>query len=89
MTGCAGVPRGYERVDAAGCKLAVYVIDAPEETRRQRVRQRNQQQSGTFKMAVSDEIFDIANRAWQAPDEAECEARQIRIVHTWPQEVAP
>lgn len=72
----------YERVDAADFKLDVYVVDAPEETRRQRVRERNQRQSGTFKMAVSDEIFDIANRAWEAPDEAECDERGIRIVHT-------
>lgn len=72
----------YERVDGAECKLAVYVIDAPEETRRQRVRERNRRQAGTFKMAVSDEIFEIANRAWEPPDEAECDERQIRIVHT-------
>lgn len=76
----------YERADAADCKLAVYVIDAPEETRRRRVRERNRRQEGTFKMAVSDEIFDIANRAWEAPDQAECDERRIRIVHTSRQE---
>lgn len=72
----------YQRADAADCKLAVYVIDAPEEDRRQRVRDRNRRHAGTFKMAVSDEIFEIANRAWEPPDEAECDARQIRIVRT-------
>lgn len=72
----------YEQADAAECKLSVYVVDAPEEIRRQRVRERNRRQAGTFKMAVSDEIFDIANRAWEAPDQAECEERQIRMVHT-------
>ncbi|MDZ7670704.1 MAG: ATP-binding protein [Gammaproteobacteria bacterium] len=72
----------YERADAADYGRAVYLVDAPEETRRQRVRERNQLQSGTFKMAVSDEIFDIANRAWEPPDETECDERRIRIVHT-------
>lgn len=72
----------YDRADAADCKLAVYVLDTPEEIRRQRVRERNRQQSGTFKMAVSDEIFEIANRAWEAPDQAECDERRIRVVHT-------
>jgi predicted kinase len=70
----------YQRVDTADYKLAVYVMDVPEEIRRQRVRDRNRQQSGSFKMTVPDEIFEIANRAWEPPDEAECEARQIRIM---------
>jgi len=82
LVGCGDRAAFYERVDAADFRLAVYVMHAPEETRRQRVRERNQRQSGTFKMAVPDEIFDIANRAWEPPDEAECEARRIRIIRT-------
>ena len=72
----------YGRVDAAGYPLKVHVIDADEETRRQRVRARNESGSGTFRMVVSDEIFELANRAWEAPDAAECEARDIECVRT-------
>ena len=70
----------YARVDASGRELVVYVLDTPEETRRQRVRERNRRQGDTFKMQVSDEIFEVANRAWEAPDETECRDRRIRII---------
>jgi predicted kinase len=70
----------YERVDASDLQLTVYVIETPEEVRRQRVRERNLQRGPTFKMAVPDEIFELANRAWEAPDEQESRERQIRFV---------
>ena len=70
----------YQRVDASDYELAVYVLETPEETRRQRVRERNGRQGETFKMEVSDAIFELANRAWEAPDEAECRDRRIRTV---------
>lgn len=70
----------YRRVGATDYNLKVYLVDAPVDVRRQRVRQRNQQQGSTFKMAVSDEIFELANGAWQEPDEAECQERDIQIV---------
>lgn len=69
----------YRRVDAADYELIVYVVDAAEDVRRRRVRERNAQQGSTYKMEVSDEIFEVANRAWQAPDESECAARDIRF----------
>ena len=72
----------YERVDAAGYALKVHLLEAPVETRRQRVVRRNETGSGTFRMVVSDEIFELANRAWEAPDAAECEARDIECVRT-------
>lgn len=70
----------YRRVDMAEYELAIYVLDVPVDVRRQRVRGRNEQQGSTFKMAVSDEVFELANGAWQAPDDVECTAREIQIV---------
>ena len=70
----------YRRVDASDYTLKVYLVDAPVDVRRQRVRERNQQQGSTFKMAVSDEIFELANAAWQEPNEREYTERDIQIV---------
>jgi predicted kinase len=70
----------YQRVDESGHDLIVHLLDVPEETRLDRVRQRNQSRSGTFKMEVTDEIFEIANAAWQPPDEVEIELRDIRRI---------
>jgi len=70
----------YERVDVAGCALEVHALEAPLAIRRQRVRARNETGSGTYRMVVSDEIFELANRAWEPPDDAEREARQIREI---------
>ena len=72
----------YGRVEAAGYALTVRVLDADVETRRQRVRSRNESGSGTFRMVVSDEIFTLANGAWEAPDETEGATRQIEWVRT-------
>lgn len=70
----------YHRVDGTDHPLFVYVLEAPEDLRRQRVRRRNEAQTGTYRMTVSDEVFAMANAAWQAPGEEECRARGIRIV---------
>ncbi len=73
----------YQRVDGTAHELRVYVLEVPEEIRRARVRQRNQDRQGTFKMEVSDEIFEIANAAWQPPDAVEIELKDIhRIVQS-------
>jgi len=72
----------YARVDASGYALHVYVLDAPVAVRRQRVRQRNVDRSGTFKMEVPDEIFELANRMWQPPDDVETAERRIEFVST-------
>jgi len=72
----------YARVDATDHRLLVYVLDAPEAVRRQRVRERNVRQDGSFKMVVPDEIFDIATHAWEPPDESEAAARRIHFVQT-------
>jgi len=71
----------YKRVDDMEISLVVYVLDVPKEVRQQRVRQRNTQRSGTFRMHVSDKIFELANSMWQAPDEVECRERNIQYVN--------
>jgi predicted kinase len=72
----------YSRVDASDYTLQVYVLDAPEEQRRQRVHGRNRDQDTTFQMEVSDEIFELASAAWTAPDETECLERNITRIST-------
>ena len=70
----------YSRVDTAGYQLQVHVLDAPREVRRQRVHKRNTAKGSTFFMVVPDEIFELASDLWQAPDEMECEERNICFV---------
>ena len=72
----------YRRVDATDHELRVYVLDTPLEERRQRVRRRNSQKTGTYRMEVSEEIFAIANGFWEEPAEMECRERRIEIVST-------
>lgn len=72
----------YARVDAAGYALKVHLLEASVETRRQRVRKRNESGSGTFRMVVSDEIFELANGAWEPPDDVEHTVRGIERVRT-------
>jgi predicted kinase len=70
----------YQRVDAEALDLAVYILDAPRDVRRERVRQRNRAQGRTFSMVVPDHIFDVADRSWEPPDELECRERRIIFV---------
>ena len=70
----------YSRVDSSGYELKVYVLEASEDVRRQRVRDRNETKGETFKMEVPDEIFELASSMWQAPDDAECSERDIQFV---------
>ncbi len=72
----------YSRVDVTDYELKIYILDAPEEVRRQRVRNRNRTKGSTFQMEVPDEIFELANTAWQAPDDAECSDRGIQTITT-------
>jgi predicted kinase len=68
----------YDRVDAAERSLVVYVLDAPRGVRLERVRRRNAERRGRLRMDVSDEVFDLADRMWEPPDDAECVIRDIR-----------
>lgn len=70
----------YEKLELFERHIRVYLVDAPEEVRRQRVLARNAQQGHTFKMEVPDSIFDIANRSWEAPDDEEMLARNIVVL---------
>lgn len=72
----------YRRVDATDHGLRVYLLDAPLDQRRERVRERNGRKTGTFRMEVTDEIFDLANSFWEEPSEIECREREIEIVRT-------
>ena len=72
----------YERVDAAGYNLSVYVLDAPREVRRERVRERNQRKGETFSMEVQDSFFELDSDMWEPPDEVECSGRDVRFIST-------
>lgn len=70
----------YERVDAAGHEMTVYLLDAPRDVRRARVRERNRVQGATFAMVVPDEIFELASDLWEAPDDRECNRCNIQFI---------
>ncbi|XOV83114.1 MAG: AAA family ATPase [bacterium] len=72
----------YDRATDAGIDLQVMVLDAPREERMARVQKRNLEQGDTFQMLVSDEIFAIADAAWQAPDDREFQQRCITMIDT-------
>ena len=74
--------RFYDRVDAAGHALSVYVLDAPRALRRARVQQRNQARGATFSMEVPDAVFEMASDMWEHPDEAEIAQRKIELIST-------
>jgi predicted kinase len=72
--------RFYERVEAAGYPLSIYVLDAPREIRRERVERRNQEQGATFSMVVPPRIFELASDFWEPPEPAECAGRDVHFI---------
>ena len=72
----------YEQADESDVELQIHVLDAPREVRRLRVQERNLEQGATFQMEVSDEIFTVADSAWQAPDETEQQQRVMIMIDT-------
>lgn len=68
----------YRRVDERGAPLVVYVLDAPIDERRERVRRRNRDRGDTFSVEVPPDFFELASSMWQPPDEAEQAARDVR-----------
>jgi predicted kinase len=69
-----------QRIRDDGFGLVVYVLDAPREVRRERVRRRNIDKGPTFSIVVPDHVFDVASSLWEPPDEVEqCESK-IRFV---------
>ncbi|MCA9674827.1 MAG: ATP-binding protein [Kofleriaceae bacterium] len=69
--------RFYDRVDATGAPLAVYLVDAPREVRRARVQRRNVEQGETFAMEVPLPFFELASDLWEPPDDVERAERRI------------
>lgn len=67
----------YHRVGGTEHPLTVYLLEPPRALRQERVRRRNVERSGTFRMEVSEEIFALADRAWQSPDAAERASRCV------------
>lgn len=72
--------RFYDRVEAEGTPLTVYVLDAPREVRRERVERRNREQGDTFSMVVPPAIFELASDLWQPVLEGECAGRDVRFL---------
>lgn len=70
------------KVREDGYAPVIHVLDAPIEVRRERVRHRNNEQGATFSMVVPDEVFELASRLWEAPDETECSEFEIEFVDT-------
>jgi predicted kinase len=69
-----------DRVEARRYPMSIYVVDAPESIRRERVQMRNTQKTETFAMEVPDAIFDMANALWEPVDEAECRNFRINFI---------
>ncbi|MBT9556831.1 MAG: ATP-binding protein [Myxococcales bacterium] len=72
----------YRLVDDADVALRVVVLDAELDVRRQRVRARNVERGATFAMVVPDDVFDMASRLWEPPDEGEVDRRGLELIDT-------
>lgn len=72
----------YTQVREAGYDLGVYLLDAPRDIRRDRVRQRNREKGATFSMEVPDAFFELASDHWEPMDETECEIYDVQVI-TW------
>jgi len=59
------------QIRGSGFDVVVYVLDAPREARRQRIRLRNTQKGPTFSMVVPDHVFEVASDMWEPPDDVE------------------
>lgn len=70
----------YAQVREAGYDLVVYLLDAPRDVRRDRVRQRNREKGATFSMEVSDAFFELASDHWEPMDQIECEIYDVQII---------
>ncbi len=60
----------YERADAQGYALQVYLVDAPRDVRRERVARRNASQA-PFTQIVPLAFFERASDAWEPPSAEE------------------
>jgi predicted kinase len=60
----------YSRVTDEGLRLAVCLVDAPRDVRRERVARRNRS-AGPFTQVVPIEFFERASDAWEPPSDSE------------------
>lgn len=72
--------RFYAQVEGAGCELTVYLLDAPRDVRRERVRRRNREKGSTYAMDVPDAFFELASDAWESIDESELDRCDVRVI---------
>ena len=72
----------YDWADDQGYITALHFIDVDEETRWQRVQNRNQQRGETYKIEVTRDMFDFMQNLWQAPSDAECLPRSVDLIVT-------
>jgi len=70
----------YAQVESAGYALTIYLLDAPRDVRRERVRQRNREKGLTYAMDVPDAFFELASDAWEPMSEDELERYGVRMV---------
>ena len=70
----------YERLQGQSIAYTVYLLDAPRETRRQRVMARNLEQGPTFSMVVPPEVFELASDLWEPPDESERRSQGMHCI---------
>lgn len=72
----------YERAHEARVELALYLLVASREVRRERVMRRNIEKGPTFSMVVSAPFFEMASDLWEEPDELEIAENRIERVST-------
>ncbi|BDU18939.1 AAA family ATPase [Dyella sp. GSA-30] len=70
----------YARVTEAGYELTIYLLDAPRDIRRERVRRRNLEKGTTYAMDVPDAFFEMASDHWQPMDDIERDMYDVRVI---------
>jgi predicted kinase len=59
------------RAAHVGAEPKLHYLDVEAETRRERVRQRNEERTGTYLFEVTDAMFDFMEKWFEPPDEDE------------------
>jgi predicted kinase len=72
----------YMRARDARVELALYLLVASREVRRERVMRRNVEKGPTFSMVVPAPIFEMASDAWEEPHELEIAEHRIERIST-------
>ena len=72
--------RFRSRAAQAGANSKLHFLDVDAETRRERVRQRNAEGSGTYAFEVTDDMFDYLENAFETPADDELQEAMIVCV---------